>query len=58
MSSASKALELLSHFNTTRPEIGLSDMCRLAGRDKATTYRHLQVLEAAGFVEEHVLVLH
>lgn len=58
MSSASKALELLSHFNTTRPEIGLSDMCRLAGRDKATTYRHLQVLEAAGFVEQNLKTRH
>lgn len=52
MSSTSKALELLSLFSTVRPEIGLSDMCRLARRDKATTYRHLQVLEAAGFVEQ------
>lgn len=53
MSSASKALELLSLFSTARPEIGLSQMCKLAKRDKATTYRHLQVLEAAGFVEQN-----
>lgn len=54
MSSASKALELLSIFSRTQPEIGLSEMCKLAKRDKATTYRHLQVLEAAGFVEQNL----
>lgn len=54
MSSASKALELLSLFSRTQPEIGLSEMCKLAKRDKATTYRHLQVLEAAGFVEQNL----
>ncbi|MEO9685857.1 MAG: IclR family transcriptional regulator [Tateyamaria sp.] len=53
MSSASKALELLSLFTLTQPEIGLSEMCRLAKRDKATTYRHLQVLEKAGFIEQN-----
>jgi DNA-binding IclR family transcriptional regulator len=58
MSSASKALELLSLFSKTRPEIGLSEMCKLAKRDKATTYRHLQVLEAAGFVEQNVITKH
>ncbi|MBO9468219.1 helix-turn-helix domain-containing protein [Tropicibacter sp. R15_0] len=52
MSSATKALTLLSYFSATRPEIGLSQMCRIAGRDKATTYRHLQALETAGFVEQ------
>ncbi|WP_146348010.1 IclR family transcriptional regulator [Phaeobacter marinintestinus] len=52
MSSAAKTLALLSLFSTKRPEIGLSELCRLAGRDKATTYRHLQVLEEAGFVEQ------
>jgi len=53
MSSAAKALALLSYFSTTRPEIGLSQLCRLAKRDKATTYRHLQALETAGFVEQN-----
>lgn len=53
MSSASKTLDLLTHFSPDRPEIGLSALCRLAGRDKATTYRHLQVLEDAGFVEQN-----
>lgn len=53
MSSATKALNLLSHFSTERPEIGLSQLCRLAHRDKATTYRHLQALEMVGFVEQN-----
>lgn len=53
MSSAAKTLELLSHFSDLTPEVGLSKLCRLAGRDKATTYRHLQALEEAGFVEQN-----
>ncbi len=53
MSSAANTLALLGHFTTARPEIGLTQLCRIAGRDKATTYRHLQTLEAAGFVEQN-----
>lgn len=53
MSSTAKALTLLSYFSAARPEIGLSQLCRIAGRDKATTYRHLQALESAGFVEQN-----
>lgn len=55
MSSASKTLDLLDYFTVDRPEIGLTRLCRLAGRDKATTYRHLQSLEGAGFVEQNPL---
>ncbi len=53
MSAAAKTLDLLSHFSDLHPEIGLSQLCRMAGRDKATTYRHLQDLEAKGFVEQN-----
>ena len=53
MSSATKALELLWLFSPARPEIGLTEMRRLAKRDKVTTYRHLQAMEAAGFVEQN-----
>mmetsp|Transcript_7076 Transcript_7076/g.11496 ORF Transcript_7076/g.11496 Transcript_7076/m.11496 type:complete len:270 (-) Transcript_7076:1291-2100(-) len=53
MSSAAKTLHLLDYFTAERPEIGLTQMCRLAGRDKSTTYRHLQSLEGAGFVEQN-----
>ncbi|MFT6091731.1 MAG: DNA-binding IclR family transcriptional regulator [Akkermansiaceae bacterium] len=55
MSSALKTLQLLSHFSATSPEIGLSALCRLAKRDKATTHRHLQALEEVGFVEQNPL---
>ena len=53
MSSVTKALDLLNHFSAMRPEIGLSQLCRVAKRDKATTYRHLQALDIAGFVEQN-----
>jgi len=53
MSSVAKSLELLDYFSTVRPEIGLSHLSRLARRDKATTYRHLQALEVTGFVEQN-----
>jgi DNA-binding IclR family transcriptional regulator len=58
MSSATKALKLLSFFSATRPEIGLSQLCRISGRDKATTYRYLQALEAEGFIEQNSLTKH
>lgn len=58
MSSVAKALNLLAHFSPARPEIGLSMLCRMAKRDKATTYRHLQALEEAGFVEQNPLTKH
>jgi len=54
MSSASKALQLLSYFSPEQPEIGLSQIRRMASRDKATTYRHLQALETMGFVEQNL----
>ena len=53
LSSATKTLELLAYFSTTRPEIGLSQLCKLAKRDKATTHRHLQALEKTGLVEKN-----
>ncbi|ASJ71930.1 IclR family transcriptional regulator [Granulosicoccus antarcticus] len=55
MSSAAKTLELLALFSKSQPEIGLSQLCRLAHRDKTTTYRHLQALEEVGFVEQNPL---
>lgn len=53
MSAAAKMLDLLPYFTTDLPQIGLSQLCKLAGRDKATTHRHLQILENAGFVEQN-----
>lgn len=58
MSSATKTLKLLTYFTAARPEIGLSQLCRLAKRDKATTHRHLQALEETGFVEQNRLNKH
>lgn len=33
----------------------MSELCRLAGRDKASTHRYLQALEETGFVEQNSL---
>ncbi|WP_420569634.1 IclR family transcriptional regulator [Thalassovita sp.] len=53
MSVIAKALDLLAYFTEAQPEIGLSQFRRLAKHDKATTYRYLQALEQAGFVEKN-----
>ncbi|MFK7856347.1 MAG: IclR family transcriptional regulator [Granulosicoccus sp.] len=55
MSSTVKTFELLGFFSQLRPEIGLSELCRLAKRDKATTHRHLQYLEEVGLVEQNIV---
>lgn len=54
MGTTAKALALLDLFSVDRPEIGLSDVYRLAGRDKATVHRYLTELEQTGFVEQDV----
>lgn len=53
MRSVDKALKLLDEFDESRPEIGLSEMARLSGLDKATTHRMLTTLGRHGFVEQH-----
>ena len=52
MGTVSKALSLLTNFNQSRTEIGLSEIARLAGVNKATAYRLLSELQAGGFVEQ------
>lgn len=52
MGTVTKALTLLTLFNQSRPEIGLSDFTRLAGLNKATTFRLLGELQEMGFVEQ------
>jgi len=52
MGTVTKALSLLGHFTQLKPEIGLSDMTRLSGMNKATVYRLLTELQAQGFVEQ------
>ncbi len=52
MGTVTKALSLLTFFSQTRPEIGLSDLTRLSGMNKATVYRLLSELQEGGFVEQ------
>lgn len=52
MGTVSKALSLLSLFSHGRLEIGLSDLTRLSGMNKATVYRLMTELQQAGFVEQ------
>lgn len=52
MGTVSKALELLDLFRRDRPLIGLSDMARLSGLNKATCYRLLCELCDHGLVEQ------
>jgi DNA-binding IclR family transcriptional regulator len=52
MGTVSKALELLNLFTRARPLIGLSDLARLAGVNKATCYRLMTELAQHGLVEQ------
>jgi DNA-binding IclR family transcriptional regulator len=52
MGTTAKALSLLDLFTRARPEIGLSDLARLAGVNKATCFRLMRDLAAAGLVEQ------
>ncbi|MBL4766829.1 MAG: IclR family transcriptional regulator [Rhodobacteraceae bacterium] len=52
MGTVAKALSLLSQFSLSRPEIGLSDMARLSGMNKATVFRLLSELETGGLIEQ------
>src|SRR3989338_480872 len=52
MGTVSKALELLNLFTRARPLIGLSDLARLAGVNKATCYRLMTELAVFGPVEQ------
>ncbi|MBA83442.1 MAG: IclR family transcriptional regulator [Rhodobacteraceae bacterium] len=53
MGTITKALELMNFFSRHKPEIGLTDFVRLAGRDKATVHRHLTELLENGYLEQH-----
>lgn len=52
MGTISKALDLLDLFSENDPELGLSDVQRRTGRDKATLHRHLTALASEGFLEQ------
>jgi DNA-binding IclR family transcriptional regulator len=53
MKTVDKAMGLLSHFTPTQPEIGLSELARLADLDKATTRRILKSLIKHHFIEQN-----
>jgi DNA-binding IclR family transcriptional regulator len=46
-------MTLLEFFSAARPEIGLSDLARLAAFDKASTRRLLVSLQKHGFIEQN-----
>jgi len=52
MGTVSKALSLLELFDRSRPCIGLSEMTRLSGMNKATVHRLLTELANHGYVEQ------
>jgi DNA-binding IclR family transcriptional regulator len=54
MQTTDKALGLLNHFSEARPAIGLSEIARLSGFNKATARRFLLALMKHGFVEQEV----
>lgn len=55
MGTVTKALTLLNFFSESLQEIGLSELSRLAKRDKATTFRLLTELCETGFAEQNPL---
>ncbi len=53
MQTVDKAMKLLGLFTSTQPEIGLSELARLAAFDKASTRRLLVALQNHGYIEQH-----
>jgi len=51
-STVSRALALLTHFSSSAPEFGLTELAALAQLDKATVHRLLGSLAESGFVEQ------
>lgn len=52
MQTVDKAMKLLGYFSVAAPEIGLSELARLASFDKAATRRFLVALGNHGFIEQ------
>lgn len=52
MGTTAKALSLLDHFSPARSAIGLSDLARLSGVNKATCFRLMGELLAHGLAEQ------
>ncbi len=53
MQTVDKAIKLLNIFTVRQPEIGLSELARLADLDKAATRRFLVALQRHGFIEQN-----
>ena len=53
MQTVDKAFTLLKFFSITQPEIGLSELARLAKFDKAATRRFLVALQNHQFIEQN-----
>ena len=53
MQTVDKAFTLLKLFSITKPEIGLSELARLANFDKAATRRFLVALQNHQFIEQN-----
>jgi len=53
MQTVDKAFTLLKFFSITQPEIGLSELARLASFDKAATRRFLVALQNHQFIEQN-----
>ena len=51
-STVTKALMLLEHFSEDEPELGLSDLARRSGVDKAAVHRMLGAMAESGLVEQ------
>jgi len=52
LGTVGKAISLLELFTVAEPELGLTDLARRSGFDKATTRRLLVALTGHGFVEQ------
>lgn len=52
MQTVDKAMKLLGYFSVAEPEIGLSELARLASFDKAATRRFLVALAGHGLIEQ------
>jgi IclR family transcriptional regulator, acetate operon repressor len=53
MQTVDKAMTLLGLFGQSQPELGLSELGRMAGFDKAATRRFLVALAKHGFIEQN-----
>lgn len=53
MQTVDKAMKLLEQFSRQQPEIGLSELARMTGFDKAATRRFLVALQNHQFIEQN-----